>query len=335
VHIALELVNPTEPAEAPPTSPPDPPIPPSAAELERDAAYFVAGLADIRKLLQRMGAALGAVAVAVVAGLGYTHLHDLFPLPGNKSWVGWVALAFGVSAAVGAVGITYRFFRAQRRILILPTTGVDDRERRRFRKSPNDLTSSEVKTIREVYRRYVQRYIEPPTDEDTARITELADALLAEGLELEKEEGPTTKDAPTASRKLNLSEGLRRVTQQTNDSDLSRVQGLADQLRDQGKQDLAERLAQVVKMAQLDAVTVVLEGRSNRAFKGTLTLTFLLLASVGTLGLFAIADYSKSQRPPDPKTTADIEATKVGTALKCVTLQQKGIQLPSVCPPSV
>jgi hypothetical protein len=325
VHIALELVNPTEPVEAAPTSPPEPPIPPSAAELERDAAYFVAGLADIRKLLQRMGAALGAVAVAVVAGLGYTHLHDLFPLPGNKSWVGWVALAFSVSAAVGALGITFRFFGAQRRILILPTTGVDE--------SPNDLTSSEVETIRKVYRRYVQRYIEPPTDEDTARITELADALLAEGLELEKEEGPTTKDAPTVSRKRNLSEGLRRVAQQTNDSDLSRVQGLADQLRDQGKQDLAERLAQVVKMAQLDAVTVVLEGRSNRAFKGPLTLTFLLLAAVGTLGLFAVADYSKSQRPPDPKTTADIDATKVGTALKCVTLQQKGVQLPSVCPP--
>jgi len=70
-------------------------------------------------LLQRTGAALGAAATAVLAGLGYTQLHQIFPVPANVSGFSQSLLAASLAAAVvGSMWLAGRFLRAQRIILI-------------------------------------------------------------------------------------------------------------------------------------------------------------------------------------------------------------------------
>jgi hypothetical protein len=85
---------------------------PGVADLQR-------GMADMRGLLQRFGTALGAAGTALMAGLGYTQIHKIFPLPvGSTEWLLILALAGSTGALVGAAWLVGRFFAAQRRIVI-------------------------------------------------------------------------------------------------------------------------------------------------------------------------------------------------------------------------
>jgi hypothetical protein len=76
-------------------------------------------MAEVRSLLQRTGAALGAAGIAIVSGLGYTQLHQFFPVPRSISWV-WSALAVAalILAVAGSAWLAGIFLGAQRRILI-------------------------------------------------------------------------------------------------------------------------------------------------------------------------------------------------------------------------
>jgi hypothetical protein len=299
-----------EQTQAAPKSPP--PIPPTESELTQHRNYLVDGLADIRKLLQRTGTALGAAATALLAGLGYARLHDVFPLPAGKWWISPVAVFLGALAVSGSVWLAYRFFAAQRRILISPSPA----------ENINDIDKDERRLIATTYRRYVKRYLPVsntnPDADDLSQIRSLA-------TEIQK-------------KNKNLAKSLYAFAEVASyDGDLLQVQNLADSLRDQGEEDLAERLARVVEIAQFDAVTKVLEHRSIQAFKGLKTGLALAMAVVGIFGLFAIADYSKSKRPgPNPaieitnldRTRAGTASIKANTALLCLKLRQAGVKPP-------
>lgn len=98
--------------EPQPEKPPDP----SRASIDE----LKVGMADIRAHLRRFGAALGAAATAILTGVGYTQLHEIFPLPADSSpsWLTAAAAACGALALIGAAWLAARFFAAQRRILL-------------------------------------------------------------------------------------------------------------------------------------------------------------------------------------------------------------------------
>lgn len=122
------------------------PDPPPASNSDAYVERLRAGLDEIRSHLRRTGAALGAAATAVLGGLGYAQLHQLFPLPADLGSLsvrgvdvsGRVLLLLGavaaaLAAAGGAAWVAARFFKAQRRILLSSdgaSRGLDTPERR-------------------------------------------------------------------------------------------------------------------------------------------------------------------------------------------------------------
>jgi hypothetical protein len=102
------------------------PEPASSATPSSEQA-LVDAMGEMRKLLQRTGAGFAAGAAALLAGLGYAQLHQVFPIPpAHRSWIAAAALAGVLLALVGAIVFAGRFFSAQRRILI--TTRESDRD---------------------------------------------------------------------------------------------------------------------------------------------------------------------------------------------------------------
>jgi len=97
-----------------------------AADPWANPTWILTVMAGMRGLLQRTGALLGTAATALIGGLGYTQLHNIFPIPKNVSscteWLlgGSVLAGFG-----GAVWLAAIFFMAQRQVLI-GTTWDDD-----------------------------------------------------------------------------------------------------------------------------------------------------------------------------------------------------------------
>jgi hypothetical protein len=79
-------------------------------------------MSEIRGLLHRAGAGLAAGAAAVLSGLGYTQVHQLFPLPPLTGWWFWglalLALASALAAVLGAGAVAWIALQAQRRILM-------------------------------------------------------------------------------------------------------------------------------------------------------------------------------------------------------------------------
>jgi hypothetical protein len=84
-----------------------------------DSKQLEDGMAQVRISLQKTGAGFGALGAAVIGGLGYTTIHQLFPFPASVSSRYLVlALCGGGAALLGTVVFTSRYFGAQRRILI-------------------------------------------------------------------------------------------------------------------------------------------------------------------------------------------------------------------------
>jgi hypothetical protein len=107
----------------------EPEPPPSVSPASAREQAVREAMAEMRKLLQRTGAAFGAGATLVLGGLGYAQLHEVFPLPANHARETALAALAGVVLAVGgSVGLAGAFFRAQRRILITPADEDDDIE---------------------------------------------------------------------------------------------------------------------------------------------------------------------------------------------------------------
>jgi hypothetical protein len=90
-----------------------------AVDPAADVEQLTAGMKEVRSLLQRTGALLGTAATAVLSGLSYTQLHQIFPVPANVSGLSKVLLVASLAAAViGSMWLAGRFLRAQRMILI-------------------------------------------------------------------------------------------------------------------------------------------------------------------------------------------------------------------------
>jgi hypothetical protein len=105
---------------------PEKETPPSSDQAARLKALQDA-MAEMRQLLQRTGAGFGAGATAVLAGLGYAQLHQVFPIPPAHHDATLIAALLGVILAFGgAVFLSGRFFSAQRRIVVEPQLGGDD-----------------------------------------------------------------------------------------------------------------------------------------------------------------------------------------------------------------
>jgi len=142
-----------DPGETAPTTEPIPWL---------DPKWIIDVMDGIRSLLQRTGAALGAAATAVIGGLGYAQLHNIFPIPKNVGWAAKLSLPlFFVAAVGGAIWLAAIFMLAQRRILI-ETDASDDLE-----DSPKDIkvanrvrnefaSQEQAKTLRDVQMRAVR-----------------------------------------------------------------------------------------------------------------------------------------------------------------------------------
>src|SRR5437867_9033636 len=104
-----------------------------------DATQLGEGMKEVRSLLQRTGALLGAAATAVLAGLGYARLHEIFPVPANAGHSWRLAIAFFVAAVLGSAWLAGRFLAAQRRILLNSDPDSWDK----FRLKGDDKTTAE------------------------------------------------------------------------------------------------------------------------------------------------------------------------------------------------
>ena len=265
---------------------------PSAEKDDAATAYVKEtreAMQAMREHLRRMAAALGAGATAVLAGLGYSQIHQLFPLPedlgtahrvGRHSllaylgynpvpWKFWLAViaAFGVVAApVGAAWLAGRFFRAQRRIPI-------DAEGLHGARS-----TEEDELARKVF-------------DDSARDEE-AESLLA--LELR-------------------SKRFRHI-----------AQGLSEEARKQWEAK-ADYLDSVVEMAEAEAAATVLERRSEEVFSGRRTKAALALAVAGFIALFGAADVAKGHRDLVALRSTCADAVSKGSTDACdpVSSQQR------------
>jgi hypothetical protein len=120
--------------------------------------------------------------------------------------------------------------------------------------------------------------------------------------------------------------------------DLRRVQAAADNRRTQGETDIADRLEDIVRLAQLDAAASILEYRSVHAHEGVWTRIGYFAAAISLVGVFLLADYSENQRPASNQTKAQAElaqtqanATKVQleNAKTCAEDKTAGTPLPT------
>jgi hypothetical protein len=119
-----------QPDAAEDTAPKKPKPPSDEADPYADPKWLVDVMDGVRSQLQRTAALLGAAAVAVIGGLGYAQLHNIFPIPRNVSVASKVALpCFVVAAIGGASWLAAIFLSAQRRILIGPDWDDDLNER--------------------------------------------------------------------------------------------------------------------------------------------------------------------------------------------------------------
>ncbi len=249
---------------------PDTPAP-SPETGDGSAAYVKRlreGMKAIREHLRRMAAALAAGATAVLAGLGYTQIHQLFPLPedlgtthpfgearwftlwghelppswllsiSGKTWLELVALFGAVAAPVGAAWLAGRFFGAQRRIPISAAEGLGGH----------------------------------PSPEETT----LADRVLAEYARTEEAESLRALDLRSI-RFRHIARGLREDRRKKYEAEATRIDS-------------------VLERAMVEAAAEVLERRAEKAFRGGGTLFALALAGAGIVALFGAADVSKGHR---------------------------------------
>lgn len=257
----------------------------SSGSPDPSLAELREGMKAMRELLRGFGAALGAGATALLTGLGYTQVHKIFPLPADYSvWMLLLAIGASVSALVGAAWLAGRFFGAQRRIGI----GTEPGEKRHFLRSL--LRGRIGGEQRDTLFLHSER--------------ELRDRVFADGAA--EEEAVTLRDVEL--RALRLQRIARRTTDETQAKKLNAE---------------ADRLRGRVRLVLVRAAAEILERRSYQAFKGSLTKVALLLAILGIVGTFGLADWSQGQRDLIGLRKSCAEAKKAGAIDACVTVVPK------------
>jgi hypothetical protein len=96
-----------------PTAPVSAPVDPGA-----DEEALALGIEAIRENLRKAGTVLGSAATAVLGGLGWATLHNLFPAPAGKEGLYLLAAVAAALAAGGAAVLAFRFFVGQKRVLL-------------------------------------------------------------------------------------------------------------------------------------------------------------------------------------------------------------------------
>jgi hypothetical protein len=260
----------------------------AAVDLDADAKQLADGMAAIRSLLQRTATAIGAVATAVIGGLGYAQLHNAFPIPqtagpGSKTLLG----ASLIAAIAGSAWLAGRFFSAQRRILLATepepaaVTGTWDRIKRWVAGRRQDPTAAEQVLVRAVL------------DEHAAE--EVAASLYMVEL-----------------RALRLGRLSRRLA--TTDEQRSSALALE-----------AKRLEGTVSIALTRAAATLLEDRARRVFRGWPTVLALTIAAAGLVGLFATVDYYKGQRTLFEMREKCAKAETAGVTDACAPFETKDV----------
>jgi hypothetical protein len=113
---------------------------PGAIDPEATTKSIAEDMVAIRENLTASGSKFAVGAGVILAGLGYTQVHELFPLPEAHKWlIGIIGVAGGVLALLTAAAFTGRIFGARRRILIdsrlaRPKRGLNKWERKEQRR---------------------------------------------------------------------------------------------------------------------------------------------------------------------------------------------------------
>jgi len=104
---------------------------------DQDIAQLSAGMEVMRSDLRRNGAAVSGAVTAILTAIGYTQLHQIFPIPPDSAaWFGPAAIGGMALAVIGSALLVGRVFAAQRRILLgtdAEGTGLSHHERTRAR----------------------------------------------------------------------------------------------------------------------------------------------------------------------------------------------------------
>jgi hypothetical protein len=230
--------------------------PEAKAPAKTDLEVLADSMADMRSLLRRTGAAFASAAGVILAGLGWTQVHQTFPLPEgawtlplplvedlgvSQQWVlGVVAAAAALAAFVGSAWFAARFFAAQRRILL--ASKISDCQ---------GLDDDDMAALRRVYRSHASE--------------ELAPSVHAVELRAYR---------------------LKRMARAVPESAPRKKEWSAE----------ADRLLDVVRLAIRRAAVAILEVRSSTAFAGPGTWIPLGMAITGIVFAFGVADYAKGER---------------------------------------
>jgi hypothetical protein len=251
-----------------------------AVDPAADTPQLEKGMEAVRDHLRRVGAALGTLGTAVVGGLSYARLNEMFPVPpAIPAWEVYLLAGLGLALSFG--GLVYsggRFFRAQRRILLTEVSdnaGGEWSRKKRLWAAWNVLFHSEAAS--------------PPPGEFVP--SAIRNSLSSKERELVRRIFDDFAHGESASslqaldlRKLRLSRIERRMLPSQNPDRHAWVKAEADYL---------ERYE---SNAATGAAATVLEQRAQDVFRGWRTPLGLLVTAIGAALVWGVADYSKGQR---------------------------------------
>lgn len=295
--------------------------PPSAAAGEAKA--IESGMSEIRDHLRKTGAALGAAATLILAGLGWAQVHQAFPLPAGRLVVSLpqtllVSLLVGIVLGGGAVFLVYGLLGAKRdsraivyaavagaalaALLLAVLTaeqigGSESVDLSLSRTLAFGLGLSSLLAVGGaawLASRFfgAQRRILISTEDG---LTELADDAEQNARDrifeaVAAQEGARTLYA-LELRALRFGRIARSLSNAPQTSAASRTSVGRSYLESEAKV-----LTELVNLALWRAALWVLEYRSKKAFDGWQSKLALSATVVGLVGVFGIADYAKGER---------------------------------------
>lgn len=288
---------------------------PSSAASE--AKQIAEGMAQIRSHLRYTGAALGAAATLVLGGLGWTQVHDAFPLPPGPRefpwWIWPVLLGVAIAVAPWRSGRWMAVALAGVVTLILLAVGglVEDLRLTVSVQLPHALAVALALTslmgvggAAWLASRFfgAQRRILLETDpylvEDLSREEEDAREHIYDSVANEESarrlldvEHRALRLERVAARLAAGLAGAKTDTDAQNAGDVPPEQALKDVALTEAK-----RLQERVELGIYRTGLWILERRSKDAFIGKHTKAALVITVLGIVGTFGIADYAEGQR---------------------------------------
>lgn len=233
------------------------PAEPKAEATNPAASPAAAAIQKVREDLTAFGTAIGVGSTLVLGATGVATFDSMFPMPpGTEPW----AVTAVVLAVAGSVGLTVRFFRAKRRILINTMDYATGSTRLQSIDEDHEALYGGVE-LSPTERKFVQ-----------ARLQEFA---VEEGV----------RDVPAVEARA---ERLARIV--VTSKALGQKESAAYAA------DESARVSSGLREAIAEAALLVIERRSAAVYGGWLTVAFALMAALGTGGVFLLADWSKGER---------------------------------------